>query len=114
MNGWSDDLIRSSRPSVVSAASAGGFSSALAGLLVVVLLAAVAVPAAALARGGRSFWPARWDARIAPIAARDEQLRSLNYLHPVPVQFLSDKAFVKELDAQNGDLRRVGQSRDPA
>lgn len=46
-----------------------------------------------LLRGGKSFWPADWDARVAPIAERDAQLRGLAYDHPVDVRFLPDKAF---------------------
>jgi hypothetical protein len=115
---WSDDLVPSRsgasdspapgspaapgppeppRPSGPAAgeASASGRSSVVVGIVIVVLAGVLALPAASIAGGAKSFWPKTWDARIAPIAARDEKLRGLNYEHPVAVRFLADAAFKK-------------------
>ena len=39
--------------------------------------------------------------RIAPIAHEVEQLRHLRFLHPIPAQFLSDRAFRKEVTSDD-------------
>jgi hypothetical protein len=42
-------------------------------------------------------YPASWDARVLPIVAFVEQERGLRFKHPVPVSFLSDAAFDKQV-----------------
>ena len=44
---------------------------------------------------------AAWDRRIEPIAHEVEQLRHLRFLHPIPAQFLSDRAFRKEVTSDD-------------
>ena len=97
---WTDDLMptaggppQSPRPR--SAPKRTGVPGAIAALVVVVALGALAIPVFSLARGAKSFWPEKWDPRIAPIAARDERVRGLKYDHPVAVRFLSDAEFKK-------------------
>jgi hypothetical protein len=68
----------------------------------VVMLGVLAVPISALFRDGSSFWPARWDARIAPIAQRTEKLRALSFSHPVAVRFLSEAAFKRLVGGNTG------------
>jgi hypothetical protein len=75
--------------------TARGFSGALGALIVVVVLGALAIPVSSLVRGGKSFWPREWDPRLAAIARRDQQLRGLQYKHPVGVRFVPDAAFKK-------------------
>jgi hypothetical protein len=47
-----------------------------------------------------------WDPRIAPIARVVEKIRGLDFDHPVPVRFLTDKAFRKEVTADESDLTK--------
>jgi hypothetical protein len=77
-----------------------GLTAGIVALVVVVMLGVLAVPVSSLLRGGKAFWPNAWDPRIAPIAIRDEQIRGLNYDHPVAVRFLPDAEFKK---LANGD-----------
>src|ERR1700733_8071569 len=76
-------------------------SGGLVASVVLVLVVFLALVIASLGLDGHSFWPAQWDARLAPITQRDQQLRGLTYVHPVPVVFLTDKAFVKRLNAND-------------
>jgi len=76
-----------------SSRSSGGLSGAIAALIVIVAIGVLAIPVVSLMRGGESFWPENWDPRVAPIAQRDEQLRGLEFEHPVVVRFLPSKAF---------------------
>jgi hypothetical protein len=110
---WTDDLMPpGGRPhapgtpwSGAAARSGGGPSAAITALIVVVAIAVLVIPVASLLRGGESFWPEEWDARVAPIAQRDEQLRGLEFEHPVVVRFLGDTAFNK---ASGTDGESVG------
>ena len=71
-------------------------------LLILVLLGVLAIPVSSLVRNGKSFWPKAWDARLAPIAIRDVQIRGLKYKHPVPVRFLPEAAFKKLIARSDG------------
>ena len=42
-------------------------------------------------------YPKAWDARVLPIVAFVEDKRGLRFKHPVPVSFLDDKQFEKEI-----------------
>jgi hypothetical protein len=64
----------------------------------VALVTAVVSLAAATARPARN---AKWDPRLAAIARQVEQLRHLRFLHPIPTQFLSDRAFRKEVTSDD-------------
>lgn len=44
-----------------------------------------------------------WDARVLPLISFVEQERGLRFEHPVPVDFLDDKAFVRELQAADDE-----------
>jgi hypothetical protein len=50
--------------------------------------------------------PSQWDAQVAPIARTVEKIRGLEFDHPVPVRFLSDKAFRKEVTTDEADLTK--------
>ncbi len=52
--------------------------------------------------------PAEWDTKVAPIAAEVARLRGLEFVHPVPIQYLAATAFEKEL---GGDGRRQRRGR---
>jgi len=110
---WTDDLMPTGGgpqiPGPRSAPKRTGVSGAIALLAVVVALGALAVPALSLARGGKPFWPAKWDPRIAPIAARDERVRGLKYDHPVAVRFLSDAEFKKLSGGGNSGVDAVAR-----
>jgi hypothetical protein len=60
---------------------------------VVVFAGVLAVTAGAVlvaGSSGRSWFPKRWDARIAPIAATVARLRGLDFEHPVPIRYLAE------------------------
>lgn len=92
---------RSSFPAPPSAPGRTGPSGAIAALVVIAMLGVLAVPISSLFRDAKSFWPERWDARIAPIAQRTEKLRALTFDHPVPVRFLTDAAFKRLVGGDN-------------
>jgi hypothetical protein len=50
--------------------------------------------------------PEKWDARVAPIAARVAKLRGLSFDHPVPVRYLSDAAFRKRVSTRESKLTK--------
>jgi hypothetical protein len=72
-------------------------------------LGVLAIPVSSLVRNGKSFWPKEWDARVASIAHRDEQIRGLKYKHPVPVRFLPDATF-KKLVADSDSSDTAGRA----
>lgn len=45
----------------------------------------------------RSSYPSKWDARLGALPATVERLRGLKFFHPVPVRFLSESEFKKEV-----------------
>jgi hypothetical protein len=71
-----------------------------------VVLVASGVVIAANASGGDSLFPAKWDPRIAPIAAQVAKLRGLQFKHPVNVKFLSVKEFEKEVGVDQSQLTK--------
>src|SRR5512141_15094 len=50
------------------------------------------------AGSARSWFPKRWDPRVAPIAAEVARLRGLAFEHAVQIRYLAPKAFEKQLD----------------
>ncbi|MFN8036310.1 MAG: hypothetical protein U0V73_10280 [Acidimicrobiia bacterium] len=56
--------------------------------------------------GGSSSYPSKWDPRVAAIAKFDEKTRGLKYDHPVPVAFLPDKQFRKEVTRDEKGLTK--------
>lgn len=75
-------------------------------LISVIVLVGVLVGGELLLRQSNSGYPAHWDARIAPIAKFDEKTRGLKFKHPVPVAFLTDKQFRKEVTANDKGLTK--------
>jgi hypothetical protein len=68
------------------------------GVAVFVAVLSVAAGAVFVAAGStRSWFPSRWDARVAPIATEVARLRGLDFEHPVPVRYLPPKEFEKLL-----------------
>ena len=64
------------------------------------IVAVVALLAGLVGAGvfdGRSSYPSKWDARLGALPATVERLRGLKFLHPVPVRFLSEAEFKKEV-----------------
>jgi hypothetical protein len=108
---WSDDLMpggggprypapQDPRPPGPPTTGGGRLSAGIVALVVILALGVLAVPVSSLLRGGKAFWPKDWDPRIAPIAIRDQQIRGLDYDHPVAVRFLPAAEFKK---LANGD-----------
>jgi hypothetical protein len=68
------------------------------GVVVLAALLAFAGGAVTVAASSTQSWfPSRWDARVAPIAAEVARLRGLDFLHPVRIQYLVPKEFEKML-----------------
>ncbi len=65
------------------------------------------------ARDSRSY-PSRWDARVAPIAARVEVLRGLRFKHPVRITYLSVPDFERRLSTSPADLKKQRKQIDEA
>jgi hypothetical protein len=63
----------------------------------------VVVPVGA---AGAASSSGEWDSRVAPIVRTVEKIRGLQFDHPVPVRFLSDKAFRKEVTSDEADLTK--------
>src|SRR4029077_18688110 len=73
------------------------------------LVAAVAVGAVVLFQRSRDeSFPARWDVRVAPIAAKVAALRGLKFEHPVKVNFVTAPEFQKLVTSSPEDLRKQG------
>ena len=72
------------------------------------ILAVVVVAAIAARPGGDGAGDApqaaAWDPRLVDLVAYVEEARGLTFDHPVPIEFLSEKAFDAELTSANNDL----------
>lgn len=88
-----------------------GLLAILAGLVGV---AVVALGGLWLFTRDSTSYPARWDARVAPIAARVEALRGLSFKHPVRVTYLSVPDFEKRLSTSPADLKKHRKQIDEA
>jgi hypothetical protein len=86
------------------ALAAGGAMLVVSGAIGVFLLFA----------GSSPGYPAQWDARVAPIAARVETLRGKTFKHPVPVTYLSNKDFEKTLTVSAAQLKKQRKRLDQA
>lgn len=68
------------------------------GIAVFAALMVAAVGAGfATTSSARSWFPSKWDARVAPIAAEVARLRGLAFEHPVQIRYLAAKDFEKQL-----------------
>src|SRR5260370_40434431 len=63
----------------------------------VALLAVAAGSVFVTSSSAGSWFPSRWDARVAPIAAEVARLRGLAFEHPVLIRYLAAKDFEKEV-----------------
>jgi hypothetical protein len=80
----------------------------------VVVAAAVAVVAFLLFTSDGPSYPSHWDARVAPIATRVEELRGLTFRHPVAISYLSDADFEKRLTSTPEELKKQHQEIEDA
>lgn len=78
------------------------------GLVVVGL---VLVGVFVLTSGSSKSYPKQWDAQVKPIADQVAKLRGLPFEHPVPVRYLSDKAFRKEVGVDDSKLSAAARKR---
>ena len=76
-----------------------GRSISIAVFAAVVLIAAGTVYVGSGATA--SWYPNRWDRKVAPIAAAVARLRGLDFVHPVAIHYLSSKDFEAQL--RSGD-----------
>ncbi len=72
----------------------------------VVIAAAVAIVAFLLFTSDGPSYPSHWDVRVAPIATRVEELRGLNFEHPVAINYLSEADFEKRLTSTPEELKK--------
>jgi hypothetical protein len=70
-----------------------------------VVVAGIAFGVFAFLHRGHDY-PSHWDDKVAPIAARVEQLRGLTFKHPVPVNYLSAADFEKKVSADPAELKK--------
>ncbi len=68
----------------------------LGGAIVAVVALLVGLVGAGVFDSGSSF-PSKWDSRLGALPAMVERRRGLKFLHPVPVRFLSESDFKKEV-----------------
>jgi len=68
--------------------------------LIVLLVAAVVV----VPRFTGPSYPSEWDARVAPIVDQVEEIRGLEFEHPVEVRFLDEDEFVAEIGRNDGEI----------
>jgi hypothetical protein len=78
------------------------------GLVVVGL---VLVGVFALTSSSSKSYPKAWDAQVKPIADQVAALRGLSFEHPVPVRYLSDQAFRKEVGVDDTKLTPAARKR---
>jgi Putative metallopeptidase family (DUF6782) len=84
--------------------TATGIRRAVVGLVVVIAAAVSAVPITpALASKGV---PAQWDPRVREFVTFVEKTRGLEFDRPIPIEFLGDKAFQKEVVTDDEDLTK--------
>jgi hypothetical protein len=73
------------------------------GLAVFIALVSVAAGSVLMTTNSAGSWfPSRWDARVAPIAAEVARLRGLTFEHPVAIRYLAPKDFEKRI-GDNGN-----------
>jgi hypothetical protein len=85
------------------------FVGLFAALVVIVAIAG----GFALTRGGQHY-PKQWDARIAPIATKVEEIRGLTFKHPVAVEYLTAAEFEKRVTSSPDDLKKAQKEIDQA
>jgi len=76
--------------------------TAVALILAALIVAAIALPVGRDDDGGEQA--AAWDPRVVDLVQFVEETRGLTFDHPVPIDFLSEKAFDAELTSSNTDL----------
>lgn len=76
----------------------------IAALVILVVVVGGGLTIGALSRSSGPSYPKAWDPRIAPLAAIAAKDRGLTFKHPVFVEFLSNKAFDKEVTTNDDDL----------
>ncbi len=84
----------------------------LGGAIVAVVALLAGLVGAGVFDSGSSF-PSKWDARLGALPATVERLRGLKFTHPVPVRFLSESDFKKEVgvDPKPGAKRKKAMQR---
>jgi hypothetical protein len=78
-------------------------------VVIVALLATTAPATSAGATSPGATAPAEWDPRIESIAEQVEELRDLEFEHPVRVRFLADEAFERR---QRSDRSKLSEDED--
>lgn len=91
---------------MVRAGRRAGIAALLAFGCVAALVSPVAPAAAATAP------PAKWDPRILELVRFVEESRGLEFEHPIPVEFLDDAEFEKELATDDADLTKKDRALD--
>jgi hypothetical protein len=85
----------------------GSLSRSIAIAVLAALLSATAGTAFVAVDSAHSWFPKKWDPQIAPIAAEVAHLRGLDFVHPVPIQYLAPADFEKKLGASDDVSKEV-------
>ena len=84
----------------------------LGGVLVAVVALLAGLVGAGVFDSGSSY-PSKWDSRLGALPATVERLRGLKFIHPVPVRFLSESDFKKDVgvDPKPGAKQKTAMQR---
>lgn len=93
-------------------ASTDRHSFLIIGAAVVVVLALIASVMWFGGFGSDSAYPAKWDARLGDLPGTVSRLRGLAFEHPVPVRFLSEADFKKEVGVDPKPSKRRREKLD--
>ena len=93
-------MVRADR---ASGRRAGTIALLVLGIVVALVSPAVAAPVVAAP-------PTRWDSRILELVRFVEKSRGLEFEHPIPVEFLADAAFEKEVVSDDNDLTKADRA----
>ena len=84
----------------------------LGGVIVAVVALLAGLVGAGVFDSGSSY-PSKWDSRLGALPATVERLRGLKFIHPVPVRFLSESDFKKDVgvDPKPGAKQKTAMQR---
>jgi hypothetical protein len=79
----------------------GALARSIAIAVLAACLSATAGTAFVAIDSAHSWFPKKWDPQIAPIADEVARLRGLDFVHPVPIEYLAPADFEKRLGASD-------------
>ncbi len=85
----------------------GALGRSIAIAVLAALVSATAGTAFVAIDSTHSWFPKRWDPQVAPIADEVARLRGLDFVHPVPIEYLAPADFEKRLGATDDVSKEV-------